>query len=93
MARLFGEGAAASNQERVSVKLSGMKRTMLRAAIGSAVAAAAVWGIGALNFETFSGLNLNPGVLNLVKSLIGMGISVAVYLPFILPEIRMLKTF
>ncbi len=93
LVRLFGEGAAALNKERVSVKLSGMKRTILRAAIGSAVAAAAVWGIGALNFEAFPGLNLNPGSLNLVKSLIGMGISVAVYLPFILPEIRMLKTF
>lgn len=93
LVRLFGEGEAALNRERLSVNLTGMDRTIVRALIGSAVAAALIWGIGTLNFGELLGLSLSPAFVNLVKSVIGMSVSGMVYLPFILPELRTLRTF
>lgn len=92
-ARVFGESGAANLERRVSIGTTFDAWTIARAAAGALVSACVLWLVVYSNLISFPLLNSGTAMMNLVKSLAGIGLAIAVYIPFVIPEIRLLKNF
>ncbi|MHC1771571.1 MAG: murein biosynthesis integral membrane protein MurJ [Flexilinea sp.] len=76
-------GDEALRSVQLSAKI-GLGKTTLRAGVGALVSGAICYAVTVCH-------NGNPDIL--VKSFIGMALAVIIYIPFILPEIKLLRQF
>lgn len=92
-ARIFGELGESNLERRISIGTTFEGWAVVRAAVGALVSASILWLVVYSNLISLPFLNSGTEMMNLVKSLAGIGLAIAVYVPFVLPEIRLLKNF